>query len=173
MPNKTIYVAEADLPIFDRAQQLTGANLSATIVGALQRLIDAEEARAEGFEEITVQVGPGRGRRQRFSGVLLADWNRTTKSGREDRYRVYRTRNGRFALHLAKSADYVWTAGPDGKATGLRKAFASEQQYGTVAPMATLEVVDTLEELRALVPDEIYQLVAAAAEQPPVEDLDI
>ena len=34
MPNKTIYVADGDLPLFDRAQELTGGNLSATITRA-------------------------------------------------------------------------------------------------------------------------------------------
>jgi hypothetical protein len=31
MPNRTIYVADADLPIFEKAQELAGENLSATI----------------------------------------------------------------------------------------------------------------------------------------------
>ncbi len=31
MPNKTIYVSDADLPVFQRAQELTGGNLSAAI----------------------------------------------------------------------------------------------------------------------------------------------
>ena len=34
VPNKTIYVADTDLPLFQRAQELTGDNLSATIVRA-------------------------------------------------------------------------------------------------------------------------------------------
>ena len=38
---------------------------------------------------------------------------------------------------------------------------------------ATLEVFETLEELRETIPRDLYALVAAAAEVPEVEDLDI
>ena len=38
---------------------------------------------------------------------------------------------------------------------------------------ATLEVVDTLEELRERVPTALYDMVAASVDQPFVEDLDI
>ena len=117
VPNKTIYVADADLPVFERAQELTGDNLSATIVRALRRLVDIEEGRTEGFEEITVRVGTGAGRRQRFVGVLLVEWSRST-SEREETYRVYRSRSGKYVLHLKRSSESVWTAGPDGQATG-------------------------------------------------------
>ena len=66
-----------------------------------------------------------------------------------------------------------WTAGADGTATGWRKHFSSDQQVGTIAPTATLEIVDTREDLRPKVPSELYDLVVAADEQPAVEDLDI
>src|SRR5215469_14987269 len=57
MPNKTIYVADADLPTFERAQELAGENLSATIACALRRFVKTEEARQQGFEEISLKVG--------------------------------------------------------------------------------------------------------------------
>ena len=44
MPNKTIYVSEDDLPLFERAQELSGANLSSAIIKALKRYIELEEA---------------------------------------------------------------------------------------------------------------------------------
>jgi EXLDI family protein len=172
VPNKTIYVADADLPLFQRAQELTGDNLSATIVRALRRLVEIEEGRAEGFEEITVRVGTGAGRRQRFVGVLLVEWSRST-SEREETYRVYRSRSGKYVLHLKRSSKSVWTAGPEGQATGWRKHFASDQQWGTLPKSASLQVFDDLDELREHVPQELYVLVEAAAEQPVVEDLDI
>src|SRR5215217_6632010 len=111
MPNKTIYVSDADLPVFQRAQELVGGNLSAAISQALRR-------RLEGFEEITVRVGVAPGRKQRFQGVLLADWNRSTGDGSEEHYRVYRTRTGRFAVHVARPKGHVWSAGKDGELTG-------------------------------------------------------
>ncbi len=42
MPNRTIYVADSDLPVFEKAQQLAGDNLSATIAQALRRFVEAE-----------------------------------------------------------------------------------------------------------------------------------
>lgn len=173
MPNKTIYVSEADLPVFERAQQLTGGNLSAAISRALRRLVEVEEARQEGFEEITVRVGPGGTKIQRFLGILLADWSRTTSTGTVERYRVYRTRAGRFAVHLARGKEHVWSAGKDGQLTGWRKHFASEQQWGELPATASLHVHDTFEELRAAVPTELAEVLAVYDTEPEVEDLDI
>jgi hypothetical protein len=45
MPNKTIYVPDEDLPVFERAQAIAGGSLSATIVQALRDYIAAQEAR--------------------------------------------------------------------------------------------------------------------------------
>jgi hypothetical protein len=40
MPNKTIYVSEDDLPLFERAQLVSGTNLSSVIVRALRRFLE-------------------------------------------------------------------------------------------------------------------------------------
>ncbi|MGY1625003.1 EXLDI protein [Geodermatophilus sp. SYSU D00965] len=172
MPNKTIYVSDADLPVFQRAQELTGGNLSAAISQALRRLVEVEEGRLAGFEEITVGVGVGAKKLQRFQGVLLAEWSRTTGGG-EERFRVYRTRTGRFAVHLARPEGFVHTAGKDGQLTGWRKHFTADQQWGQVPASATLEVFETFEALREAVPAELAALVEVHATEPEVEDLDI
>lgn len=172
VPNKTIYVADGDLPLYQRAQELAGANLSATITRALRRLVELEEGKLEGFEEITVGVGPGSGRRQRFIGVLLAELERSTKD-RVEQFRVYRSRTGKYVVHIERSAEVLWTAGSDGAARGWRKHLSSDQQWGKTAPTATLEVVDSLEELRSRIPAELYELIAASPDQPIIEDLDI
>ena len=172
MPNKTIYVSDADLPVFQRAQELVGGNLSAAISRALHRLVEVEEGRLAGFEEITVGVGAGATKLQRFQGVLLAEWNRATRDSAEH-YRVYRTRTGRFAVHVARPAEYVHSAGRNGELTGWRKHVAADQQWGQVPATATLEVFGTFEELRPAVPAELAALVEAHATAPEVEDLDI
>lgn len=172
MPNKTIYVSDGDLPLFQRAQEIAGGNLSAAIVRALRRMVEVEDAELEGFEEITVRVGPGKGRRQRFIGVQLAAWTRSTKD-KVEQFEVYRSRTGKYVLHVERSAEAHWTAGADGTATGWRKHFSSDQQVGTTAPSATLEIFDTIEELRSRIPDELYDMVVTTDDQPVVEDLDI
>lgn len=172
MPNKTIYVADKDLPLYSRAQELAGGNLSKAISTALKHYVDAEEGRLEGYEEITVRVGPGTGRkrqRQRFIGVKLGEWV-WSNDKKAEIYRVYRARSGRFVIHTEKTPDYVQITSESGwkKHLGL-----GEHIFGTSTGDATLEVVDTLEELKARIPDELYELVAATAEAPPVQDLDI
>ena len=102
MPNKTIYVSEEDLPLLERAQELTGSTLSAAIVTALRRLVELEEGRRLGADEITVKVGAGRVRIQRFLGTALGEWTSTTGAGTET-YAVFRTVKGRYAVHHATS----------------------------------------------------------------------
>ena len=57
MPNKTIYVSDDDLPLYQRAQELAGGSLSAALARALRRFVEMEEGRLEGYDEITVRVG--------------------------------------------------------------------------------------------------------------------
>ena len=51
VPNKTIYVSDGDLKVFQRAQELAGGNLSAAIANALRRYVDVQEGLKEGFAE--------------------------------------------------------------------------------------------------------------------------
>jgi EXLDI family protein len=172
VPNKTIYVSESDLPVFQRAQDLAAGNLSQAISRALHRFVDVEEGKLEGFSEITVKVGVGNSRRQRFLGVQLVEWARSNKD-RTEQFTVYRSRTGKFVVRCERSPEYVHQAGPDGDAKGWRKHFSPDQVWGQAPAATTLEVFDTLEELRETIPAELYALVAADAEIPTVEDLDI
>src|ERR1700680_2042084 len=73
MPNRTIYIADADVPLFEKAQKLAGDNLSAAIAHALRSFVEREEARQSGYEDITVKVGKGRPYlQQQFRGLLIA-----------------------------------------------------------------------------------------------------
>ncbi|GAA4188511.1 hypothetical protein GCM10022252_23890 [Streptosporangium oxazolinicum] len=182
MPNKTIYVSDDDLPLFQRAQEIAGGKLSTAISVALRRYVEMEEGRQEGYEEIVVQVGQGgTGRKQRFSGVLLGEWGRTTGS-RVEMFRVYRSRKNKYVLHVDRSPDWTdsLTSGSDNWLEGLlsRGAWRSylglaDSSWGFVQGEATLEVVNTFQELRGRIPDEFYDLIADMAERPVVEDLDI
>ena len=122
----------------------------------------------------SVPFGTGAGRKVRFSGMLLGEWQRTTSS-RTESIRVYRSRSGKLVVHTERSPE--WTT-PDGDkwTTGWRGwigNWSPDQTHTYISGEATLKVADTIEALRELVPSELYDVVAAVAAQPPVEDLDI
>lgn len=172
VPNKTIYVSDGDLPIYQRAQELAGDNLSAAIAAALRRYVDVEEGRRTGFDEIIVRVGPGKGRKVRFVGVLLGEWLNTSYS-RVETFRVYRGRTGKFVVHIERSADYSMVDA-EGKPAGWRGYLGiGNISYGSAPAESTLEVVESLDELRERIPSQLYDMVAGSARQPAVEDLDI
>lgn len=172
MPNKTIYVSDGDLPIYQRAQELAGGNLSAAIAGALRRYVDIEEGRREGFDEIVVRVGSKPGRKVRFSGVLLGEWANSSSS-RYEVFRVYRSRTGKYVVHIDRTAE--WTAvDAEGKPAGWRGYLGvGNISYGTRPAESTLEIVENLDGLRDKIPPQLFDMVASSAGRPAVEDLDI
>jgi EXLDI family protein len=179
MPNKTIYVSDDDLPLYQRAQELAGGNLSAALARALRRFVEVEEGRREGYDEITVKVGAGAGRKVRFSGVLLGEWGHSTGS-RVEEFRVYRTRTGKFVVYITRSPDWSWTSESDaGSQFGGWQKYLEKylgfgaQSWGFTQGESTLEVIDSLDALREKIPPEFYDMIARAAEQPAIEDLDI
>jgi EXLDI family protein len=172
VPNKTIYVSDNDLPVYQRAQELAGDNLSAAIAAALRRYVDVEESRHDGFDEIVVRVGPPPGRKVRFMGVLLGEW---TDSGwsRFEAIRVYRSQKGKYVVHTDRIPEYRATDA-EGKPAGWRGTLGIGKISYSVDPGGSmLEVFDSLEELRDQIPPELFQIVAGSANQPAVEDLDI
>jgi EXLDI family protein len=172
VPNKTIYVSDGDLPLYQRAQELAGGNLSAAIATALKRYVDVESGRGEGFDEVTVRVGAKAGRKVRFTGVLLGTWGNST-GGRAEIINVYRTRSGKFVVHTTRTPD--WTSRDGEGKTGTWRAWLGIGDFSFVGTTgdSTLDVVDTVEALREKLPAELFDMVAAAAQQPVVEDLDI
>jgi EXLDI family protein len=172
VPNKTIYVSDGDLPVYRRAQELGGGNLSAAIAVALRRYVEVEESRKEGFDEIIVRVGPGKGRKVRFVGVLLGEWLSTTSS-RVDTFRVYRGRSGKLVLHTERSPSFT-TVDAEGKPAGWRGYLGiGNISYGSTPGESTLEVFDSFDDLREHVPQQLYDMVADTGRQSPIEDLDI
>ncbi|MFT8871200.1 MAG: EXLDI protein [Sporolactobacillus sp.] len=100
MPNKTIYVPDSDLQVFDDAQQVSGKNLSATIVHALRFYTKIGEGR--GFAHIEVSEGEsGTFKRKRFIGRELASAAVNDQKGqRQTNYVVYETAHGRYAVFV-------------------------------------------------------------------------
>ncbi len=141
----------------ERAQEIAGGNLSAAISKALRRYVDMEDGRREGFDEITVRVGPKARRKVRFPTAV----------------NVYRSRSGKFVIHTQRTPD--WTSrDAEGKPGGWRSwlGLGDFSWVGSTGD-STLEVVETVDELREKLPPELFELVAVAAQHPAVEDLDI
>lgn len=100
MPNKTIYVPDVDLQVFDDAQNVSGKNLSATIVQALRFYIKMGEG--NGFEHIEISEGEkGFYKRKRFIGRELASASVSDDNGeRMTTYVIYETTHGRYVVFV-------------------------------------------------------------------------
>jgi EXLDI family protein len=188
MPNKTIYVSDNDLTVFERAQALSGETLSAVIVRALRRYIELEEAKQRGFDEFTVIVNTeGAHRRKRFLGQRLVRWLEATTDGEGTSVlSIYRTAGGRYALHTRSIADWDLASGdPDilrhpknfGLADGLIKRLSSwgYDDWDTFKDAGdySLQVFETLEDLKPHISGELYRALTVAMEGPDIEDIDI
>jgi EXLDI family protein len=173
VPNKTIYVSEGDLPLFERAQQLAGGNLSQAISKALHRWVETAEGLDEGYKDVVVRVGVDKGRKVRFVGMLVGDYM-DPKAPRGERIRVYRGRSGKYVVHVERQPEF-WTVDAEGKpATGWRGWMGvGGVKYGESPKESSLEVVATLDELFLMLPDPLFEMVARAAQLPTTEELDI
>lgn len=182
MPNKTIYVSDDDLPLFTRAQELVGGNISGAVVAALRMFVDLQDAREAGYDTVVVRVGRHGVRRQRFVGRLLASDTRYSDDGVGIARHVYQGRGGRFALHTHRVDwdDYRpedQTAATKGNwlksltgLTSLRSTLGIDlPDWGDY----TLELVDTFDDLVALLPGRLARQVAAAVDRPDIEDIDV
>jgi EXLDI family protein len=187
MPNKTIYVSEDDLPLFERAQELSGANLSSAIVRALRRFIEIEEASRRGLDEITVLVGTaGIHKQKRFMGTRLARWLQKRAKGKGiEILNVYHTAGKRFALHTRTMPDWELAFGdpeqvgdPNSWGIGngiLQKVMSWGYDWTTFKQSGdyALEVFETLEELKTHIPDDLFRAIVQVMDLPETEDLDI
>ena len=173
VPNRTIYVSEDDQPLYQRAQELAGGNLSSAISNALKRYVQAEDARTAGFDEVIVKVGLGAGRKVRFSGILVGEWYNTWGENFEH-YRVFRGPAGKFALHILRTPTFEMRDAQGNPLTGWRAWTGIGMASGGGKPEEnTLDVFEDLEDLREHVPKELFEMVTSAVKGPFVEDLDI
>jgi EXLDI family protein len=176
VPNKTIYVSEGDVPLYERAQQLAGGNLSQAIAKALKRWVDAAEGVAEGYGDVHVRVGLGNGRKVRFVAALVGEWTTSAldaTKGRQERFRVYQGRTGKYVLHVERGPGYSATDSA-GKPAGWRGWMGvGDVTYTEFPKENTLDVFTSIDELRDKVPAELFSMVERAARFPTVEELDI
>ncbi|WP_280196239.1 EXLDI protein [Nocardia farcinica] len=165
MPNKTIYVADDDLPLFQRAQELVGGNLSGAVVTALRRFIELEEGRQEGYEEVVLKVGHNGVRQVRFAGTLLTEWREMGDEGFA-RIRVYRSRKGKFVLH---TQDSKWSDYPTTDNWNWRRMLGiGDPDWGEFV----LTIVDSVSELKGKLPEPRKQRVGGLHRKTKIEGQD-
>ena len=172
VPNRTIYVSDDDQPLYQRAQELAGGNLSGAISTALKRYVESEDAREAGFDEVTVKVGFGAGHKVRFNAILIGEWF-SSVGEKFVHYRVYRGAK-KFALHIENTEYFEMRDAEGNPLTGWRAWTGIGMVSGGGKPKeATLHIYATLEELRDNVPAELFEMVASSVKQPFVEEIDI
>ena len=170
MPNKTIYVADPDLPLFEQAQASAGGNLSAAIARALRAYL-AETSASSGEIVLTV-TEQGIKTRKRFRGRLIAEQKTLTSDrARNVTYRVYHTEKDHFVVWSKTSPNwsgYDWQQ--------------HWQQWGKNAPWqedwwqgeTRLELYQTVEDLQPNLPASLLARVRQVVESgSEIEDLDI
>jgi EXLDI family protein len=186
MPNKTIYVSDSDLPLFERAQSLAGGNLSAAIAQALAEYVRSAEAdMLRQYDSVTVTVGPaGNRRKKRFTAVRLARWAHSAGTDRScaEELAAYWMVGERIALHRRTGRHLTDPSRHAGSGRRLPAAWAGPARsvadtegwdQADEPGTAALEVYDTIEEFAQHVPPMFASLVADAVATLEIEDLDI
>ena len=160
MPNKTIYVSDGDLKLFQRAQELAGGNLSAAISKALRRFVDVEEGSARASTTSSSGSASGPGARSASRPSWSGEWTDTINDRIEQLPRLAWPDRQVRPPHRAQPG--YWQLDAEGKPVGgWRADSGSATRYGGTPKEQVLEVVDTLEDLLLKVPSELYDIVGA------------
>lgn len=169
MPNKTIYVSEQDLLLFDEAKTIAGEALSSVISRALREYVSRNKEKVNGMKEIHIRVGAQNAEReQRFVGMKAGEW--TGFSDDKEWWMsatVYRTQKGNWAVHLVTNC----------KASLLtnKRVWKASGDYLIDPRHAELFVAKDVTELQKKTPASLYKILTDLAEkdEKPVEYLDI
>lgn len=165
MPNKTIYVPDADLQVFDQAQKVSGNNLSATIVQALRFFIKIGEGK--GFEQVEISEGEnGFYKRKRFIGRELASASVFDDAAAlSTNYVVYETAHGRYAvlvteekkIPLEQSIERELEKRIMERLAGDNRGSLQIPKEQDVPDVRRLEVYHSIDTLAGHVPSDLYR----------------
>jgi EXLDI family protein len=170
MPNKTIYVSDADLPMLEQATRIAGG-LSPAVAAALRLYVQREGKTTmpdTDIVEVRITDGPIT-RTQRFRGRQLV-----TVSQRHDlrrvRYTVYVTAKEQYAVYVRDEPDWSRMSSDDHKTWQDPRTWDEDfyNEHGT-----SLNVFPDLDSMQGELPDDVVGAIAEAATRPAVEDLDI
>lgn len=121
MPQKTLYVKDEHLKLWEEVKELIGdESLSEVVVEGLQRVIDSRKATADNLQRIELFVGEGEGR-----GHTIAFYGRGLGSYSDDEWPLthtaYITKKGKVLIHTEEG---------DGCVTRYYKLFNSFTEAG-------------------------------------------
>lgn len=169
MPNKTIYVSDEDLPLFDEAKTIAGEALSSVIARALKEYVGRNREKAKGMKEIILKVGSHNSEReQRFTGQEVGKWSGFS----DDKVwlmdaKIFRTQKGNWAILLSHSTKATLLTNPD--------AWRKNAEYLENTTKSELIVGQNLNQLKEKLPNLLYATLEDIAKkyETPVEYLDI
>lgn len=170
MPAKNVYVAEADLPLFEEASDFAGG-MAAAVAEGLRLYVDRKRKELGGMDEIELQVNEGPVvRTKRFTGRRVARFESPQQKHLQTIYTVYETAKGNFAVYERVRPN--WAAMGNYSARDWEDPETWDPElYRT--DERRLSVCSNLDKLRSALPEDVAQSVTLALQQPCVEDLDI
>lgn len=180
MPNKTIYISDEDLIVFEKARELSNDNLSAVIIDELRHYIDMAEHKSKGYEEIVLNVKKlGILHRKKFIGRKLA-WDSTTEGNfalLKNIQTVYETAKGKFVLYIAIFPDWRDLFGVQNLEAitpeMMKSHKLSDYSHFTEKMEYKMEIYDDLEALKKVISKKLADEVVNALKPKDVEFLDI
>ncbi len=150
MPNKTIYVSEHDVSLFDEAKDIAGEALSTVIARALREYVSKHQKKAQGMKEISVKVGSHNSQReQRFIGVEIGKWSGFS----DDKVwlmdaKMYQTQKGNWAILLRHSSKASLLTNP--------QEWQKNAEYLENSTKTELIVGENLKQLKEKLPLSLY-----------------
>ena len=167
MPNKTIYVSDEDLEVFERAQELAGSNLSATIAKALKRFIEVEEKKNIGFEKISIKIGEnGLYNQKWFVGKKLGQAHFINEENNKATVIVvYETVKHQYAVHICeiyRTKDDLMKLAVERKLAaklGVNLDMDPHVDVWTKGNKYRLDVYKNFDELKANIPSSLFNII--------------
>lgn len=170
MPAKNVYVAEADLPLFEEAAELAGG-MAAAVAAGLRLYVDRKRKESGGMDEIELQVNDGSViQTKRFTGRKVARFEKRSDKHLRTVWTVYETAKGNVVLYERTRPDWEGMGTYSEQEWNDPTAWDSEL-YRTSE--RRLSVHASLDDLRSALPQEVAEAVTHALQQPRVEELDI
>lgn len=169
MPQKTIYVSESDVSLFEEAKRIAGKALSSVIATALKEYVSRNTEKVKKMQEISIKVGRRNSEREtRFIGMQISKWSGFST----DRVwlmsaAIYKTQKENWAVNLITES----------KATLLtnKKAWHASGDYLIDVHQSDLIVGKKIEDFKNKLPETLYVMLTELMEkdEKPVEYLDI